>query len=81
MSERDLETFLARLYVDADIRARFRQDPLAEARRAGLSEEEYHSLGQIDWVGLEMAAASLEKKRQKKLERSWARRLRRRLRY
>jgi hypothetical protein len=40
--------------------------PQAEAKCAGLSEEECRSLKEIDWVGLEMAAQSFAKKRRQK---------------
>ncbi len=79
MSARDLEAFLARLYVDAAARARFAADPQAEAQRAGLSEEECASLKTIDWVGLEMAAQSFARKRKHKRSAGLATGLRRRL--
>jgi len=58
-----VEAFLARIYVDADARARFLSNPTAEARAAGLSPEEVEAVTQIDRVGLELFAASLERKR------------------
>jgi len=66
MSAQLLEAFLARLYTDARLRERFRADPRGEAARAGLHPEQCRSLEQIDWPGLEAAAASFEKKRRRK---------------
>lgn len=66
MSAERLEAFLARLYVDAAARARFRANPIVEAKHAGLSDEESNSLSSIDWTGLEMAARSFAKKRELK---------------
>jgi hypothetical protein len=63
MSARAFEVFLTRIYVDAAARARFRANPRAEARSAGLSEEECTALENTDWVGLEMAARNFAHKR------------------
>lgn len=60
-----LEAFLARLYVEADTRARFLQDPRKEAVAAGLSPTEVEAMEQMDRVGLEMAATSLARKKMK----------------
>jgi len=60
-----VEAFLARIYVDAQARARFLNNPTAEALNAGLSEEEVEAVKQIDQVGLELFAISLERKRQR----------------
>lgn len=57
------EAFVARLYVDADARARFLADPRGEATRARLSSEEADALVRIDRPGLELAAASFAHKR------------------
>ena len=65
MSISKLEAFLARIYVDEKSRAEFLRDPDVEARRAGLSTEECEALKQIDRVGLELMAASLERKKQR----------------
>jgi hypothetical protein len=65
VSASTLEAFLARIYVDAQARERFLRDPTAEASRAGLSADEIESVTQIDRVGLELFAVSLEHKRQK----------------
>jgi hypothetical protein len=60
------EAFLARLYVDADLRARFLADPEGEARRAGLDEAAARRLASIDRLGLELAAESFARKRERK---------------
>jgi len=60
-----VEAFLARIYVDAQARERFLSNPTAEARAAGLSPEEVDAITQIDQVGLELFAVSLERKRQR----------------
>jgi len=61
-----MEKFLASLYVDAKARARFLDAPREEATRAGLNPKQCDALAAIDRVGLEMAAHSFERKRQKK---------------
>jgi hypothetical protein len=63
MNSPSLERFLARIYVDAEVRGRFLADPEAEALRAGLTAEQARQLASIDRVGLEMAARSFAKKR------------------
>lgn len=63
MSALELEIFLARLYTDAELRARFNADPEREARRAGLSADECTALKDCDRVGMEMAAESFGRKR------------------
>lgn len=60
-----LETFLARLHVDAETRALFLQDPRKEATAAGLSPTEIEAMVQMDRTGLEMAATSLLRKKRK----------------
>jgi hypothetical protein len=70
MSARAFEAFLTRIYVHAGARARFRASPRAEARRAGLSEDECASLENLDWAGLEMAARSFADKRRRKLKKN-----------
>ncbi len=62
-----MEKFLAMLYVDADSRARFLKSPAEEAARAGLNPAQCEAMVKIDRVGLEMAARSFERKRQKKI--------------
>jgi hypothetical protein len=59
-----LEAFLAQLYTDARLRARFLAAPLAEATRAGLAAPEAQALQYMDCVGLELAARSFAHKRQ-----------------
>ncbi len=63
MNGEKLEAYLAKLYVDDRARARFLADPRAEARAAGLSEEQCAALASIDFIGLQMAADSFAKKR------------------
>jgi hypothetical protein len=58
-----IEAFLARLYVDADLRARFVADPRAEAMRFGLDEKTAAALARIDRDGLALAADSFARKR------------------
>ncbi len=73
MSSTELEVFLARVYTDAKLRARFLADPSGEARRAGLVEEQCRALEDVDRVGVEMAARSFEKKRGLIGRREWIR--------
>ena len=61
-----LEQFLATIYVDPQARARFLADPRREALRAGLPEDQCRALEAIDRVGLEMAARSYTRKRERK---------------
>jgi hypothetical protein len=70
MSARSLEAFLARIYVDKNSRTRFKANPQAEGKLAGLSEEECAALQNTDWIGLEMAARSFAHKRTFKRQRS-----------
>jgi hypothetical protein len=57
------ESFLARLYMDRDARARFLADPRGEAASAGLAADEIAAALAIDRVGLELAAANFAHKR------------------
>jgi len=66
MNDPKLERFLATLYVDPKLRARFLDSPREVAARAGLNPAQCDALAAIDRVGLEMAARSFERKRQKK---------------
>lgn len=68
MSTAQLEAFLAKIYVDEQARARFLADIRGEAAKAGLSESEIAALEQIDRVGLELTARSLERKRQRRFK-------------
>lgn len=58
------ETFLAKLYVDDDARARFLANPRGSATEAGLSSQEIEAVEKIDRLGLQMAANSLQRKQQ-----------------
>jgi uncharacterized protein (UPF0276 family) len=70
----EFETFLARLYTDAQLRRRFLADPRGEAERHHLTDEERTALERIDRVGLEMSAQSFAHKRAiKDSRRSWRR--------
>jgi hypothetical protein len=59
-----LETFLARLYSDSAFRDAFCADAPAALATAPLADEEKHALLKIDKLGLKLAAASYEKKRE-----------------
>lgn len=61
-----LEMFLARLYVDADLRRHFFRNPESAARHAGLSEWECSEVAKIPALDLERAAGSFERKREVK---------------
>ncbi|HJR58707.1 MAG TPA: hypothetical protein VJ813_04900 [Vicinamibacterales bacterium] len=63
------EAFLARLYVDADARTRFLEDPGGAAAAAGLAEDEIAAAVRIDRVGLELAAAGFAHKRRRQKRR------------
>ena len=66
MNSPALERFLAKIYVDAEARRRFLDAPYDEAARAGLPDEQCRALEQIDRVGLDMAARSFARKRERK---------------
>jgi hypothetical protein len=59
-----LEAFLARIYTDARFRSAFLAEPRTIALAAGLDAEQVAALAEIDRVGLELMADSLEHKRQ-----------------
>ena len=59
-----LQTYLARLYVDAHSRKRFLADPRGDAERHGLTPDAVDALAQVDRAGLELAADSFASKRQ-----------------
>lgn len=63
MSAITLETYLAMLYTDAALRAKFLREPHAEALKAGLSLADAWALANIDVAGLRMAANSYAHKR------------------
>ncbi|MFT3836335.1 MAG: hypothetical protein QM723_04990 [Myxococcaceae bacterium] len=69
MSAKAREDFLARLYVDAEVLARFTADARAEAKRHGLDEADAELLAAIDRTGLELAAHSFAHKRSFKEQR------------
>ena len=71
MNTPQLERFLAKIYVDPQLRARFLAAPQEEARRAGLTEEQGRELAAIDRTGLEMAAHSFGAKRAVKQRRGF----------
>jgi hypothetical protein len=62
------EAFLARLYVEEDVRVRFLADPEGEALRAGLDQAQAAALARIDRTGLRMAAVSFAAKRSRHRE-------------
>ena len=68
----EFETFLARLYTDAPLRARFLANPRGEAERHQLTAEECEALDRIDRSGLELSARSFAHKRAlKRAARRW----------
>ena len=69
-----LEAFLARLYVDAHLRAAYSADAETEATRAGLEPAERSALLRIDVVDLALAARSFAAKRAHKARPRWCRR-------
>lgn len=62
MNDSGLESFLARIYVDRDARAKFLADPRGEATKAGLTRQQVEDVIKIDRDGLELLADSLERK-------------------
>jgi hypothetical protein len=58
------EHFLARLYVEEDLRRRFLTDARGTAAAAGLSPTEIEALAHVDLTGLELASRSYALKRQ-----------------
>ncbi|HEV2722216.1 MAG TPA: hypothetical protein VG323_19515 [Thermoanaerobaculia bacterium] len=61
-----MQHFLARLYTDADLRARFLAQPYEEARAAGFDEERARELARMDAKGLILAAESFARKRERR---------------
>jgi len=60
----DLQRFLARLYTDDALRARFVAQPAAVARECGFDDAQAERLAaEIDAESLTLAARSLAKKR------------------
>jgi hypothetical protein len=58
------EDLLARLFTDAEFRARFRQDPQRIGRELGLDDAAVATLARTDWIGLDLAARSYSHKRE-----------------
>jgi uncharacterized protein (UPF0276 family) len=75
-----LEAFLARLYTDERLRARFVAAPIDAALMAGFAPDEAPQIARLDRVGLGLAAASFTRKRGRAATRtkSWLPRLGRR---
>lgn len=63
MSDSQLESFLARIYVDQTAREKFLADPRGEAAKAGLTAQQVEDVIKIDRDGLELFAQSLERKK------------------
>jgi hypothetical protein len=61
--QRNVETLLARLFVDGDLRERFLKNPKEVALRYGLSEEECSQMEAVSAAGLQTASISYERKR------------------
>ena len=61
------EIFLAGLYTDEALLARFKSDTQGEALRAGLSAEEAAALSKMNLADLEDAAHSITAKRLKRV--------------
>jgi hypothetical protein len=70
------EALLARLFVDAPLRERFRREPTKVGGEFGLDEASLASLAATDWVGLDLAARSYAHKRARRGSKAaWWRRL------
>jgi hypothetical protein len=57
------EWLLARLFVDAALRASFGREPEEVGREFGLDETALASVRRLDYTGLELAARSYARKR------------------
>jgi hypothetical protein len=66
----DLERFLARLYTEPELRREFLGDAIRVARRCGLSASEAEQMSLMPARELAAAAASYERKRAQKMNRS-----------
>ncbi len=62
-SDQGWEILLARLFTDAQLRARFKRDPRAVGEEFGLDESALTAVENADWVGLDLAARSYAHKR------------------
>jgi hypothetical protein len=72
------EDLLARLFTDAELRARFKEDPQAIGRDLGLDDASLATLARTDWVGLDLAARSYSHKREAhagRKRKGWIRRI------
>lgn len=72
------ESFVARLYTDAQARRRFLADAAEAAAASGLGPDEIAAVVRIDRVGLELAASIFDLKRRRPRRRGaleWVRRL------
>jgi hypothetical protein len=73
---RGSEALLARLFVDAPLRERFKREPTRVGEEFGLDETALASLAATDWVGLDLAARSYARKHaQRGRKKAWWRRL------
>ena len=59
----DVQHFLARLYVDGALRARFVASPFSVALSEGFSEVEAREIAKMNLEDLQMAAGGFAKKR------------------
>jgi hypothetical protein len=57
------ESLLARLFVDEELRRRFKLDPHRVGKEFGLDESALAAIAGTDWVGLDLAARSYHHKR------------------
>jgi hypothetical protein len=63
---RNWEALLARLFVDEELRARFKRDPKAVALEFGLEASTTDAFADTDWIGLDLAAGSYRRKRERR---------------
>ena len=57
------ENLLARLFVDEELRGRFKREPNVVGKEFGLADSALAALTGTDWVGLDLAARSYSHKR------------------
>jgi hypothetical protein len=74
MSSIPFETFLARLFADAEFRENFLRDPRPPVEAQGLDPEEQAAALALDRAGLILAARSFAAKRADKID-GWPRRV------
>jgi len=65
-----IEAFLAKIYVDANFRARFLADMRSVAASYGLNERQTEALAAMDLTGLKMTALSISRKTRRKLRKT-----------